>query len=251
MKRQAERASRKSSFTGAQGIRSDSARAVLSWTPHRTLVWCGSPRQGLCWAPWHCHVCTKGTVWAADGLVIFAKRYIRCLVGGSPARLLWPAWPAFQAQVLHPGGECRSSPATSGHSTGLGLSLPVSPHSCTLPCGFLVRAVAAGETPRSAGGVTALVRTQSPMPQAVLQNGPLFHAVSYRWCWLWCAGFSQPFTAMECDRGQPQPASVLQLWTLFNTNLRTIIFCLQRTLVEWPWEHVPQEEPSHLPPSGP
>lgn len=51
MKRQAERASRKSSFTRAQGILSDSARAVLSWTPHRTLVWRGSPARACAGHP--------------------------------------------------------------------------------------------------------------------------------------------------------------------------------------------------------
>lgn len=51
MKRQAERESRKSSFTQAQGILSDSARAVLSWTPHRTLVWRGSPARACAGHP--------------------------------------------------------------------------------------------------------------------------------------------------------------------------------------------------------
>lgn len=110
-------------------------------------------------------------------ICICTDRYIHCLVGGSLAWLLWPAWPALQVQVIYSDTECCCSgellnhPTTKGpQSTGRSLFLPVSPHSCTLPCGFLVRPVPAGETSCSAMQVTALVQAQRPTPWAILQN---------------------------------------------------------------------------------
>jgi len=127
--------------------------------------------------------------------------------GGSLAQLLWPAWPVLQAQVMHSGTECRCS-AKLLHHAATALMGPqsttqvfhppclslVSPHRCTLPCGFLVRPVPAGETPHSAMELTALVRPQSLIPQAVSQNALLFLVACYWWLqsWLWYAGFSQP-----------------------------------------------------------
>lgn len=147
-----------------------------------------------------------GEVYTLPGQQVTGTSSLASLAWISGAGETFRCWMLLISWVFAPWSN--SSPGTSEHSIDLSLSLPVSPHSCTLPCGFLVRPVPAGETPRSAVQVTALVRAQSPMPQAVLQNVLLFHALPYWWLqsWLWCTGFSQHFTAIECDTGQSASA---------------------------------------------
>lgn len=143
-----------------------------------------------------------GEVYTLQGQEVTGTSSLAGLAWISGADETFRCWMLLISWVFAPWSN--SSPRTSKHSIDLSLSLPVSPHSCTLPCGFLVRPVLAGDAPCSAVQMTALVRGQSPMPQAVSQNVLLSHVVFYWWLqsWLWCTGFSQHFTAMECDRGQ-------------------------------------------------